>query len=152
MSERQTVIRAAPLSHCDARLRPDARHRRAAYATGYGFLLGLLSAVAPVYAADSQASLAIFQHLIETAPGEYTLKEFSLSAATGSDAAATVTTFTDADGVFRGALTGAAAGAGVNDESPFHISPPSGWTIDTRVASPSAAAPAADATERRAPQ
>lgn len=108
-------------------------HWRGARLALLGLLLTLLGPVAPVYAAEPEASLALFQHLIETAPGEFEVRAFSLSAASGADTTATVTTFTDQDGTFRGAVTGAAAGAGVSSESPFRVLAPEGWKVETPV-------------------
>lgn len=99
----------------------------------YVLTLSLLSLAAPVWSADPQSSLAIFQHLLETAPGEYELRALSLSAASGSEATATVTTFTDPDGKVRMGVTAAAAGEGVSSESPFTILAPEGWTVETQV-------------------
>ncbi len=117
--------------HPGAQRPPRQRGARSAL---FGLSLTLFSLVAPICtAADPQASLALFQHLIETAPGEFEVRAFSLSAASGANATATVTTFTDQNGMFRGAATGAATAAGVNSGSPFQVLAPEDWKVDTAV-------------------
>lgn len=112
-----------------APLRP--RGRRSALCALW---LALLGPVGPVCLADEpQTGVAIFQHLIETVPGQFEVRAFSLSAAAGTNATATVTTFTDADGTFQRGVTAAAAGAGVNREAPFRVSAPEGWAVETPV-------------------
>lgn len=102
-----------------------------------GVILSLLSPVATVCSADPQSSLAIFQHLIETVPGEYELRAFSLSVASGSESTATVTTLTDSDGKVRRGFTVAAAGEDVSSEPPFTLLAPEGWSTTARVGSTS---------------
>lgn len=93
----------------------------------------LVGGTSPALALDPETSLAIFQDLIETAPGEFQLRALSLSAASGSSANASVTTISDAEGRLHLGFTAAVAGTEVGAATLPQITAPDGWTVETQV-------------------
>ena len=93
----------------------------------------LVGGTAPALAVDPETGIAIFQDLLETAPGEFQLRSLSLSAASGPSANASVTTISDPEGQLRMGFTAAAAGTDVDEASLPQTTAPDGWTVETQV-------------------
>ena len=88
-----------------------------------------LGATAPAWAED-QSAVAIYQHLVETSPGQFELRALSLSVAAGPAATASVATISDAGGQLHRGISFATAGPDVGSLSQLVIDTPVGWVVD----------------------
>lgn len=99
-----------------------------------GVLLSVIGSTAPVAAQEPQTSLAIYQHLVETAPGEYDLRGLSISSATGTYASAGVAMLSESNGAGRiGATVAVTSSEPVDAEGMLMLDGPEGWTSEVQV-------------------